>query len=122
MTWTSMAYGAGLSAVLAVVLVAVAARDRRPAVLATAAGAALLMPIAWNTILRLTGATDAFSHDLPLRIFPISWQDTGTGVFTLAGASLLLALLSARRDPAPRTAVLALWTALAALLIDIYLY
>lgn len=122
MAWTTMAYGAALSAVLALVLGAVAARERRPAVLTSAASAALLLPLAWNTILRLTAATDSFSHDLPLRIFPISWQDAGSGIFTLAGASLAFALLTARRDPAPHTAVLALWTALAALLVDVYLY
>jgi hypothetical protein len=108
-----MTYGAARSAVLALVLVTYAAKDRRRTVLVTAAGAALVMPICWNTILRLTGATDAFSHDLPFRPFPISWQDTGSGVFTLAGAALAYA---------PRTARLALWTALAALLVDIYLY
>ncbi len=117
-----MAYGAALSAILAPLLVALLAGDRRPAVLASAAGAAGVMPLCWNTILRITGATEAFSHDLAVRVLPISWQDTGSGVFTLAGASLLLALLTARRDPAPRAAVLALWTAIAALLVDIYLY
>jgi hypothetical protein len=117
-----MTYGAALSAVLALVLVAYATKDRRRTVLAAAAGAALVMPICWNTILRLTGATDAFSHDLPFRPFPISWQDTGSGVFTLAGAALAYALIAAPTDPAPRTARLALWTALAALLVDIYLY
>jgi len=38
--------------------------------------AAFLMPICWNLTLRCTGATDTFS-DLP---FPVSWQDTVTGV------------------------------------------
>jgi len=44
------------------------------------------LPTCWNLILRWIGATDAFSRDLPVRQFPVSWEDTGAGVFTLAGA------------------------------------
>jgi hypothetical protein len=121
-SWFSMTYGAVLSAVLAVVLVAFPGRDRRREVLATAAGTALVMPVCWNVILRVTGATATFSHDLPFRPFPISWQDVGSGVFTLACASIAIALGAGSKDTAPRAAVLAAWTALAALLVDIYLY
>jgi hypothetical protein len=35
--------------------------------------------LCWNLVLRTTGANAAFSHDLPFRPFPISWQDTGSG-------------------------------------------
>jgi len=48
-------------------------------------------------------------------------QDTGSGMFTLAGAAVALALIASGREPA-RTTKLALWTALAAFLIDIYTY
>ncbi|MGI8612352.1 MAG: hypothetical protein ACR2KL_00120 [Nocardioidaceae bacterium] len=122
MSTGSMLYGAALSSVLAVLLVAVAAKARRIAVLATAAVAAFLMPICWNSILRTTGATAAFSHDLPFKPFPVSWQDTGSGVFTLAGAALAFALGIAAREPARRAAQLALLTAVGAFLIDIYTY
>jgi len=118
----SMLYGAGLSAVLAVVLVGGVARVRRPTVLLTAGVAAFLMPLWWNSILRWTGATEAFSHDLPFRPFPVSWQDTGSGVFTLAGAAIALTLTAGAREPARNTIRLAVWTALAAFLIDIYTY
>lgn len=118
----TMLYGAALSAVLAVLVVAVLARDRRPRMLATAAAAAFLMPLAWNSILAATGATSAFSHDLPFRPFPVSWQDTGSGVFTLAGAAVAFALGAAAGKRPPRAIRLALWTALAAFLIDIYTY
>ena len=80
--------------------------------------AAFLMPICWNLTLRCTGATDTFS-DLP---FPVSWQDTGTGVFTLAGAATALSLGVCTKDPARRTELRALWAALGAFLIDIYTY
>jgi hypothetical protein len=99
-----------------------AGRERRRPVLIAVAAAALVLPVCWNVILRVTGATSAFSHDLPVRPFPISWQDTGSGVFTLAGAAVALALGPARREQAGRAARLALWAALAALLVDIYTY
>ncbi len=80
------------------------------------------MPIWWNLILRWSGATAALSHDIQFRPFPISWQDTGSGVFTLAGAGVLLTLGAGAIDPAGRVRRVALWAALAALLVDIYTY
>jgi len=122
MNTATMLYGAALSALAAAALVAFAGRDRRPAVLATAALAAFLMPLWWNLILRWTGATGAFSHDLPFRPIPVSWQDTGSGVFTLAGATTALGLTAGRNNPAAQATRPALWAALAAFLIDIYTY
>ena len=118
----SMLYGAGLSAIFAVVLVAGPARVRRPTALITTGLAAFLMPLWWNSILRWTGATEAFSHDLPFRPVPVSWQDIGSGMFTLAGAAVALALIPNPREPARTTTKLALWRELAAFLIDIYTY
>jgi hypothetical protein len=120
--YAQMLYGAALSAVVAVVLVAVLGRCRRTSVLLAAGVAALLMPLAWNLILRDTGATGLFSHDLPFRPFPISWQDIGSGVFTLAGAPVLLALGPVRSERPDRVAHWALLAALAALVIDVYTY
>jgi len=118
----STLYGAALSVLAAVLLVASAGRDRRPAVLITIGVAAFVMPIWWNLILRWTTATDAFSHDLPFRPFPVSWQDTGTAVFTLAGAAIALSLGACAKDPGRRVGILALWAGLGAFLIDIYTY
>jgi len=117
-----MLYGAALSVVAALLLVVFVGKERRPLVLLSAGAAALLMPIWWNSILRWTGATDAFSHDLPFRPFPVSWQDTGSGVFTLAGAAVLLSLGACAKEPAGRVARLVLLTALGSFLIDIYTY
>lgn len=122
MTIGSMLYGAGLSAVLALALVAGIAKQRRPSVFATVGLAALAMPISWNAILRATHATANLSHDLPFAPFPVSWQDTGSGVFTLAGAALALALGACATQPARHVAWLASLTALAAFLVDIYTY
>ena len=116
-----MGYGAALSGLLAFVLVWFVAKERAPSVLVTCVLSAIVMPLCWNTMLRLSGATGILSHDLAFRPFPMSLQDTGTGVFTLAGAATALGLFSGDA-PARRTTVLALWTALAALLVDIYLY
>ncbi len=117
-----MLYGAVLSAVLAAALIAVIARTRQPALLVAAALSAFVMPLTWNLILRTTDATGLFSHDLPFKPFPISWQDTGSGVFTLAGASLIIALGPGRNDTPARVARLTVLAAVAALLIDIYTY
>jgi len=43
-------------------------------------------------------------------------------VFTLAGAAIALTLTAGAREPARNTIRLAVWTALAAFLIDIYTY
>jgi len=117
-----MLYGAALSVVAAVLLVAFAGNDRRPRMLVTAGLAAFWMPVWWNLILRATGATGAFSHDLPFGPFPVSWQDTGSGVFTLAGAAAALTLGVGAKEPASRVGWLALCAALGAFLVDIYTY
>jgi ABC-type sugar transport system permease subunit len=120
--YSQMLFGAALSAALAVAVVAVVGRNRRVALLLTVAVTTFVMPLAWNLILRRTGATGSFSHDLPFKPFPISWQDTGSGVFTLAGAALALGLGAARREAPSQVIQLALVTALAALLTDVYAY
>lgn len=47
-------YGAGLSTVVAAVLLIVVKRERRPAALGSALAATLLRPLAWNAILHRT--------------------------------------------------------------------
>jgi hypothetical protein len=77
--------------------------------------------VGWNAILHATHA-DQFFHDAPIPVFPISWQDTGSGVFTIAVAAILLGFGPVRTQPARRLAQLALLAGLGALLVDIYLY
>jgi len=121
LSWGVIAYGAALSAVLAVLLALLIARERRPLVLVAVAAAAIIGPVAWNAILRATHA-DQFFTDAPIVVFPISWQDTGSGVFALAAAALILGFGPLRNAPGQRLALLSGLGALGALLVDIYLY
>jgi len=61
--------------------------DRQNVSLPCAAGG----PAAWNAILNTVRAPEFFT-DAPIPVFPISWQDTGSGVFTLALGALMLGL------------------------------
>jgi len=118
--WWQILYGAALSALLAALLIALPKTGRRPDVIVPGALAALLGPIAWNAILNAAHGNQFFT-DLPFAIFPISWQDTGSGVFTLAAASVAYGLLRGA-EPARRAAGYSLLAALAALIVDIYVY
>jgi hypothetical protein len=120
--WGQIFYGAALTTVVAAVVFVVVKRERNPRVLLPALAAAFLGPLTWNAILhRAATDADAFFVDIPFKPFPVSWQDTGSGVFTLAVASLLLGLVL-RREPAGRVLTLASICAAVAFLIDIYCY
>ena len=121
LSWGSILYGAALSAVAAGVLLAIVARPRQPAVILTGVVAAAAGPLAWNAILRATHASQFFT-DAPLRLLPASWQDTGSGVFALATAAVLLGVGPLSAAPARRAIGLALLCGLAAFLVDVYLY
>jgi hypothetical protein len=118
--WGTIIYGAILSGVLAGVALLIVG-ERRALVLSVGTVSALIAPISWNAILRATHARQ-FLTDAPITAIPASWQDTGSGVFTLALACLLLAAV-APEEPL-RRAILrtALVCGLAAFLVDVYLY
>jgi hypothetical protein len=120
-SWAQIGYGAALSAVVAAVALALAARGQRVLVatggaVATAAGA-----LAWNAILRAAHG-DQFFTDAPIGILPASWQDTGSAVFALAAATLILGMLAVPTIAARRLAAYAILCGLAAFLVDVYLY
>jgi hypothetical protein len=120
--WGQIFYGAALSTVIAAVVFVFVRRQRTPTVLVPALAATFLGPLAWNAILhRAATEADAFFVDIPFKPFPVSWQDTGSGVFTLAVASLFLGL-ALPRERARRVLGLALTAAIVAFLVDIYLY
>ncbi len=120
-SWDTILWGACLSAAVAAVAVVVALRQRSIAVVVSAVVATAVAPMGWNAILRATHAANFFT-DAPLAVFPASWQDFGSGMFTFAAANFLLAVGPLRRAPAHRVATLAGACALAAFLVDIYLY
>lgn len=118
--WTTILYGAALSAVAAAVLTALIP-PRRLAAIATAAVGAFVGPLAWNAILRATAAR-TFFVDAPIAVLPASWQDTGSGVFTIAVTSLALGIGPLAAGTGRRVAILAALAGLAAFLVDVYLY
>jgi hypothetical protein len=120
-SWTTILYGAALSAVAAALLVFLAGRDRRFAVLAASALSGAAGPLFWNAILHRVGASEFFV-DAPIAVMPASWQDTGSGVFTVAVAALVLGFGPGGNDAGRRVAWLALLCGLAAFLVDVYLY
>jgi len=120
-SWTSIIYGALLSGVAAAVLVAIAARERRPPVLAIAAVAAAVGPLAWNAILRDTNSS-GFFVDAPVAVLPASWQDTASGVFAISASAVALGFGPMRRATGRQVALVAALCGLAAFLVDVYLY
>jgi hypothetical protein len=119
-TWGATIWGVIASGVLAVVAVRFLLRERRPAVLAAAGACAALGPLLWDLVLRHTGGD--FFVDAPGYVFPVSFEDTGSGVFAVALAALVLGFGPQRADPGGRVARTALVCGVAALLVDVYLY
>ena len=115
-----MGYGAALSVLLATALTAIP-KPRQPTMIATAAVSAGLGALAWNAILYAAHRADFFT-DAPLVVLPASWQDTGSGVFAIAAASLALGFGPLVGQPGRRLAVTAILAGLAAFLVDVYLY
>ena len=120
-SWGRILYGAGLTAVLVAAAVLVWRRVRTAGVLACTVGAAVVGPLGWNAILRATHASQFFT-DAPAAVFPASWQDFGSGVFTLAAATVLLSLGPLRTATSARVLRVAAVCAAVAFLVDVYLY
>lgn len=120
-SWATILYGAALSALAAAAAVRLGLRERRVAVIVSAPVAAAAGPIAWNAILHHVGGRQFFV-DAPIAIFPVSWQDTGSGVFATAAASVTLGFGAMHAASARALARVALTCGVAALLVDIYLY
>lgn len=119
-TWGATIWGIIAAGVLAVVAVWFLLRERRLSVLAASGAAALLGPLLWNLVLRHTGGD--FFVDAPGYVFPVSFEDAGSGVFATALAALVLGFGPLRDETGRRVALTVLTSGLAALLVDIYLY
>lgn len=121
LSWATILYGALLSAVAAGLLVLAVRRDRRFDVLGAAALSAAAGPFLWNAILHHVGGSEFFV-DAPVAVMPASWQDTGSGVFAGAVATLVLGFGPVRAEASRRLALLSLLCGLGAFLVDVYLY
>jgi hypothetical protein len=121
LSWGTILYGAALSAIAAIVLVAAALRERRVPVLVASGASAALGAFLWNAILHRVGGREFFV-DAPVALMPASWQDTGSGVFAVALTSVTLGLGPHRRALAQTVALAAVLCGLAAFLVDVYLY
>lgn len=119
-SWGATIWGVVASGLLAAVLGRFALRQRRPAVLLAMTAAAFLGPLLWDLILRHTGGD--FFVDAPGYVFPVSFEDTGSGVFAVAIAGLVLGFGPQRRDTGRVVALGALLCGVAALVVDVYLY
>ncbi len=119
-SWAVMGYGAALSVLVAAALTAIP-KPRQTAVIVTAAIAAGVGALAWNAILHAAHGANFFT-DAPLVVLPASWQDTGSGVFAIALASLALGFGPLAGQPARRLTLIALLAGLGAFLVDVYLY
>ena len=94
-------------------------RERDPRTLATAAVGVFAGTWLWNLMLNVRHAT-SIDGDIPFKPFPISWQDTGTGIFALAITTMLLLATVHRDQPGHRTLKIAGIAAGAACLMDDY--
>lgn len=119
-TWGAVVWGVAASGVLAVVLCFFILRVRARRTLAAAAVSAMLAPLLWDLILRHTGGN--FFVDAPGVVFPVSFEDLGSGVFATAIGALVLGLGPLRAATGARVASASLLCGAAALLVDIYLY
>ena len=118
-SWGTILGGAALTVLFAAVVLVVL-RERRPSVIGASLVSAFAGPMAWNAILHRVRGSEFFV-DIPFKPFPVSWQDTGSGVFTLAAASVLVGI-TLRNKPAGRVLRVSVALGLVALLVDIYLY
>jgi hypothetical protein len=119
-TWGAVVWGVIASGALAVLAVAFLLRDRRPAVLITAGATAALAPLLWDLVLRHTGGD--FFVDAPGYVFPISYEDAGSGVLATALSALALGFGPLAAETGRRVALTAATCGLTAQLVDIYLY
>jgi hypothetical protein len=106
--------GAALSALLTGAVLALASRLRCPGAILVGAHRRGRGCAPW------TAPSSSSTH--PSASFPISWQDTGSGVFAVAVACLALGIWPQRNDPGRQVALDSFLVGLAALVVDVYLY
>jgi hypothetical protein len=118
--WGRVLFGSLLGPIVGVAALWLAKERHVPTLLITAAsvcGGTWL----WNAMLNIRHAS-VIDGDIPFKPFPISWQDTGTGVFAFAFASAALLATVNRNEPGHRTLKIASIASTAALVMDVYIW
>lgn len=95
--------------------------ERAPQTLIATALAVFAGTFLWNFMLNVRHA-GVIDGDIPFALFPISWQDTGTGIFSFGAAALTLMATTHRNEPGRHTLKVAGLAALTAFLIDVYFW
>ena len=113
--------GGSIAGVIVGLVVLFAIGERQPRTLAVTAVGVMAGTWLWNAMLNIRHAA-VIDGDIPFTPFPISWQDTGTGVFVFAFAAVLLLATVMRAEPGIRTLKVAGIAAAAACVVDIYFW
>jgi hypothetical protein len=116
--WSQVLFGSLIGPAVGVVVLWLA-KEREPRTLLVTAGAVCAGTWLWNTMLNIRRA-NVIDGDLSFALFPISWQDTGTGVFAFAFAAGALLATVNRDEPGYRTLKCAGIAAATALVMDVY--
>ena len=118
--WRTVVIGC-ISGALAGTVVLWLLHERRARTLAVTALAVFAGSFLWNFMLNVRHA-GVIDGDIPFALFPISWQDVGTGVFSFAAVALALTATIHRARPGREVLKIAGTASLAALIVDIYFW
>jgi hypothetical protein len=116
--WSHVVYGSLVGPVVGVAVLWIL-RERKPLALAVSAAGVCGGTWLWNSMLNIRHA-GVIDGDIPFDPFPISWQDTGTGIFCFAVTTFALLATVHRREPGLRTLKVAGIAAAAAFVMDVY--
>ena len=116
--WSHILYGSLIGPVVGVAVLWLLGERNRSSLIAAAVGVCAGTWL-WNFMLNVRHAS-VIDGDIAFKPFPISWQDTGTAIFSFAFAAALLLATSHRNQPGHRTLKIAAIAAAAALILDIY--
>lgn len=119
-SWWWVLFGAVVGPLVGAGVLWVAGERERPTLTATAAGVCL-GTLVWNVMLNVRRAVE-IDVDVPFVLFPISWQDAGTGVFSFAFATAALLVTVHRDQPGHRTLKVAGIATAAAFIVDLYVW
>lgn len=119
LSWGTITYGGLLSALFSAGGVVAFGGERRWRVAVLAALSAGLAVAGWNVVVRVTNSVGFIAEADP---WPVSWKAGGSAVVAMAAVMVVLGTGPARKAKAAQVTLLSLLTAVAAFLVDVYLY